>query len=109
MTGVRLELLSDIDQIMFIEKGIRGGISQTSNRYKRANNPLLSDFDRSQPTSYLMYLDMNNLYGWAMIQPLPTNDFKFLSQEEINKIDIRTVSQDHERGYILEVLNRKNV
>jgi hypothetical protein len=48
-------------------------------------------------------LDMNNLYGWAMIQPLPTNDFKFLSQEEINNIDIRTVPQDHERGYILEV------
>ncbi|XP_053380071.1 uncharacterized protein LOC128548718, partial [Mercenaria mercenaria] len=103
MTGVQLELMTDIDQVLFIEKGIRGGISQISNRYKQANNPLLSDYDSEKKLSHILYLDMCNLYGFAMQQPLPTSDFQFLKKREINQLDIRNIPADGEKGYIFEV------
>ncbi len=103
MTGVSLELMSDIDQILFVEKGIRGGISQISNRYKCANNSLLDSYDATKATSYLMYLDMNNLYGHAMVQKLPVGSFRFLSENEVNDFNAKTVSEDGDTGYILEV------
>ncbi|XP_053372933.1 uncharacterized protein LOC128546441 [Mercenaria mercenaria] len=102
MTGVQLELMTDIDQVLFIEKGIRGGISQISNRYKQANNPLLSDYDSEKKLSHILYLDMCNLYGFAMQQPLPTSDFKFLKKREINQLDIRNIPADGEKGNIFE-------
>ena len=103
MTKASLELMTDIDQILFIEKGIRGGISQISNKYKCANNPLIENYDSSKPTNFLQYLDMNNLYGYAMIQKLPIGSFRFLSNMEIHNFDIRSVSTDAEIGFILEV------
>ena len=60
---------------LLVEKGLRGGISMVSNRYAKANNPLLQDFDPNKKSSYIMYLDANNLYGWAMVQHLPTSGF----------------------------------
>lgn len=69
MTGVRLELLTDIDQHLFIEAGIRGGVAMISNGHVKDNNPLLPDYNKTDPNTYLMYLDCNNLYGTAMSQP----------------------------------------
>lgn len=103
MTGVKLELLTDIDHLLFIENGIRGGISQISHRYKQANDPRMSSYDHDKPKSQILYLDMTNLYGFTMQQPLPTSDFKFLKKEEIEKLDIRHNPVDAEKGYILEV------
>ncbi|MCG8113271.1 MAG: DNA polymerase, partial [Candidatus Thiodiazotropha taylori] len=102
MTGVSLELMTDIDQILFVESGIRGGISYIANRYARANNPLLDNYDPSEPTSYLLYLDMNNLYGFSMIQKLPTGSFRFLSEREIGQFDVLSVPEGGDKGYIVE-------
>ncbi|GFW21809.1 uncharacterized protein TNCV_1235341 [Trichonephila clavipes] len=97
-TKVKIELLMDYDIYLFIEKGIRGGISQCSNRYTRANNKFLLNFEPSKPQNFLLYLDANNLYGWAMSQYLPLNDFKW-----IDFLDVDYIDENGEKGYILEV------
>ena len=103
MTDVRLELLTDIDQILMVEAGIRGGLSQISNRYKKANNPYLEGYDPAVPTTYLQYLDANNLYGWAMVQPLPVDKFEFMGDRDIESLDIMSIPETGDIGYILEV------
>ena len=84
VTVVKLELLSDIDMLLMMEKGIRGGVSMISNRYRKANNKYLGDkFDASEPSKYITYLDANNLYGWTMSKPLPTHGFKWIKFSEL--------------------------
>ena len=75
-TEVKLELITDYDMILMIEKGIRGGICQATHRYAKANNKYMKNYDKNIESSYIEYLDANNLYGWAMSQKLPVNDFK---------------------------------
>lgn len=97
-TKIELELLTDFDKIAFIKSGIRGGVSQCSHRYAKANNHYMNDYDKSQANSYLIYLDANNLYGWAMSQYLPVGGFQWVDIETNFKVAI-----DSEIGYILEV------
>ena len=75
-TKVELELLTNIDMLLMVEKGIRGGICQAIHRYAKANNKYMNDYDKSIESSYLMYLDASNFYGWAMSPKLPINGFK---------------------------------
>ena len=103
MTNVKLELLTDIDMFQFIEKGMRGGTSYIANRYGKANNKYMKKYDEKEPSKYIMYLDANNLYGWAMSQYLPTGGFKWLSQKKIDKINLGTYTDDSKKGLILEV------
>ena len=79
MTGVELELLTDPDMLLMIEKGVRGGVSMISKRHGKANNKYMGEeYDPSQPSKYITYLDANNLYGWAMSKPLPISNFKWM-------------------------------
>ena len=71
MTGIKLDLISDTDMHLFIEEGIRGGISYISKRHSKAINEYMWSFDTNEENKFIMYLDANNLYGWAMSQYLP--------------------------------------
>ena len=103
MTKVELELMTDIDMYQFIEKGMRGGISYISHRHGLANNKYMKGYDEKAPSKYLMYLDANNLYSWAMSQYLPTGNFKWMSKKKIDKLDLAKYKDDSKRGLILEV------
>ena len=105
-TGIRLELLLDPDMLLMSERGIRGGITQSIHRWAAANNPYMgSEYDPSKPTKYLQYFDANNLYGWAMSQPLPTGEFHWVEFREDwslkTIVEALVVKKDY--GYLLEV------
>jgi len=101
-TGVELELFRDYEMHLFVEKGMRGGISMVSNRYAKANNPLVPGYDPSKPKKYIIYLDANNLYGWAMSKPLPIRDFKWKRAMPTLE-DILKKKENDKHGWILEV------
>ena len=104
MTKINLELLSDVDKLLMIEKGIRGGISIISNRYGKANNKYMKDYNKKEASKYLMYVDANNLYGCAMSQKLPVHSFEWLTDREIKNLFKVQVVQFWERTpCILEV------
>ncbi|XP_053209662.1 uncharacterized protein LOC128393504 [Panonychus citri] len=101
MTNAGLELLSDIDMITMIENGIRGGISCAMTHHVKANNPLVPGYRQEEPHSYITYLDVNNLYGWALARKLPTYNFKWV--EDFDEMIIKIKNGDEDKGYILEV------
>lgn len=105
MTGVELDPITDPDMYLFFEKGIRGGITKISCRYAKANNKYLNDYDSSKESTYINYLDANNLYGYAMCQKQGTGGFKWeddltlFTEETILKYDMEA----SERCFALEV------
>ena len=103
MTDIKLELIIDIDMFQFIEKGMCGGVSYIANRYGKANNKYMKEYDKKAPSKYIMYLDANNLYRWAMSHYLPTGGFRWLTEKEINKIDLAKYKEDSKKGVILKV------
>jgi len=106
VTRVQLDLMDTPEKFLMIENNIRGGISVVSHRHAKANNAYTDDYyDFSTPTSFLLYVDSNNLYGHAMRQPLPFGEFEFLSDEAIDNLEtnIATIPADSETGYILDV------
>ena len=104
ITNIKLELLSDVDMLLMVESGIRGGISMISNRYGEANNKYMKNFDKTKLSKFLMYLDANNLYGWAMTQKLPVHSFKWMTKKEIENIFNNQIVQVWEKTpCILEV------
>ena len=100
MTGIELELISDIGMHLFIEKGIRSGTSHIAKRPSKANNKYMKCYDSSK---LIAYLDGNNLYGWAMIQFLSYGGFKWLNKKEINDYCLNSISENSSIGYMLEV------
>ena len=101
MTGVYLDLITDIDQQLFIEKGMRGGISYIAHRHAKANNKYMKDYDPQKESSYIMYLDSNNLYGCAMSKPLPYGNFKWVDPDKVNSQGI--ITKQSGIGHIYEV------
>ena len=101
MVEIKLEKISDIDKYLFIEKGSRGGISYIAKRYAKANNKYINDYDPEKPSTFITYLDMNNLYGWAMSEYLPYGEFEWLGN--IDEFDINSISEKGDTGYFFEV------
>ena len=103
MTKVKLQLLTDIDDLILFERGIRGGVSQISDRYASANNSHLETYDATKPNSFIQFLDANNLYGWACQQPLTMRNFRHLDKEELLNFDVMSISDYSDKGYLIEV------
>lgn len=103
-TNVELELLSDYDKYLFIEKAIRGGIATCVKRYAEANNRELGDlYDSEKPDSYLIYIDANNLYGHSMSRPMPKDNFRWVKQKKLQSFDVFSIEENSDVGYFLEV------
>ena len=122
-TGVKLDFLTDINMLLMVEKGIRGGICHTIHRY--ANNKYMKDYDKNKESlylkywdvnnlygramknnesSYLKYWDVNNLYGWAMSQKLPVNNFEWIEEtSQFNENFIKNYNEESDEGYFPEV------
>ena len=98
---MELKNISDTDMYLFIEKGLRGGISYIAKWYSEANNKYIKNYDPTKPSKYISYLDMNNLYDWGMSQYFPYGRFKWL--KNVDKFDVNWISETNPVGHILEV------
>ena len=85
---------------IFFEKGTKGEISYISNRYRNTNNKYLRSYDTKQESKHIIYLNANNLYGYAMYKFLPTRGFKLI---EPNECDLNKYTSNSSKGYVLEV------
>ena len=104
MTGQTLEILTDQNMLLLYEKGIRGGICEAITKYKKANNKYMKNYDQTKPSSYLMYVDANILYGYAMRKKLPTGDFQWIEDISIFTEDyIKNYDAISDTGYLLVV------
>ena len=101
-TKQEIQLLKDYDMLMMFERGKRGGISHISKRYAEANNKYMKDFDETKPSTFIQYLDANNLYGWAMSQKLPTHGFKWIDVDKSSVLKLLE-KKDTNQGFIFEV------
>ena len=86
MAEIKLEKISDIDKHYFVEKGLRGGISYITKRHAKANNNYTESYDPKKPSTFIAYLDKNNLYGWTMSEYLPYGGFEWL--KNVDEFDI---------------------
>ena len=96
ISNVKLELITDPNMYLMVENGIRGGVSTIIKRYAKANNPYMQEYNPEEENVYIPYLDANNLYGWAMSKPLPTDSFEWMTDEELQ-------NWSNGKGCILEV------
>ena len=100
--------LTDYDMLLMVEEGIRGGIWHSIHRYAKVNNKYMKNYNNNEESSYIQYLDANNLYGWAMSKKLPVNGFKWIDNNEmagsvINEDFIKNYDENNGKGYIFEV------
>ena len=103
MTRIELELISDIEVHLFIEKGMRCGISYIVKSHCKANNKYTENHDDDKESMFIVYLDANNLYGWAMTHYLPYGRFKWLNKKEIDKFDLNSIKENSSDRYVIEV------
>ena len=92
--------------LMMVEKGIRGGMCHVIYRYVKANNKYMKNYDKNIESSYLEYLDANNLHGWAMSQKLPVVGFEWIEDDDLSKFNekiIKNYDENSDKGYIFEV------
>ena len=101
-TKAKLDLLIDIGMLLMIEKGSRGGICHSIHWYAKANNKYMKDYDKNKELSYLQYWDLNNLYGWAMLQKEISN-FEWVENAPFKKDFMKNYNEESDEGYFLEV------
>ena len=115
--NIELELLTDYDMLLMVEKGIRGAVCHSIHRYAKANNKYMKNYNNNEESSYIQYLNANNLYGWAMSKKLPVNGFKWIDNNEtaehsylersakhvVNEGFIKNYDENNDKGYIFEV------
>ena len=102
-TGVELELLTDIDMLLMVQKGIRGGMCHAIRHYAKANNKYMNHYDKKR-IMYLKYWDVINLYGWTMSQKLPVNNFDWIEESpQFNEDFIKNYNDEVDEGYCIEV------
>ena len=102
-TVVELDLLTDIDMLLMVEKGIRRGVCNSFHWYTKANNKYTKNYDIRKESSYINYLEVNNLYGWAMSQKLPAFNFEWIEDiSQFTEVFIKSYDEKSEVGYILE-------
>ena len=89
--------------LLMVEEGIRGGICHSIHRYAKANNKYMKIYNNNEESSYIQYLDANNLYGWAMSKKLPVDGFKWTDHTIINEEFIKNHNENNKKGYIFEV------
>ena len=89
--------------LLMVEEGIRGGICHSIHRYAKANNKYMKNYNNNEESSYIQYLDANNLYDWAISKKLPVNGFKWTDSGKINEEFIKNYNENDNKGYILEV------
>ena len=105
-TGVKLELLTDENMFLMYEEGIRGGICNKVNSYAEANNKYMKNYDKNKESSFLMYVDTNNLYSWAMSKKLRVDGFKWVDDLSMFTEDfIKSYDEEGDVGYLLVVDN----
>ena len=98
------KIRSNTDMLLIVEKGIRGEICHAIHLYPKANNKYMKDYDINKESSYLKYLDVNNLYGWAMSQKLPFGNFKWVEgTSEFNEDFIKIYNDEIDEQYFLEI------
>ena len=103
-TEVELKLLTDYNMLLMVEEGIRGGMCQAIHRHAKANNKYMNNYDKNIESSYLMYLDANNLYRWAMSQKLLVNGFKWVKElSKFSKSFIKGYDENSDREYFFDV------
>ena len=103
ITGIKLDLLSDMNMILFVEAGIRGGVSMISNRYGKANNKYMENYNPDEESKFITYLDTNNLYGWGMSQKLPYKNFRWIDEAKLVNFDPSLINTEDDTSYILQV------
>ena len=100
---IELDLIMDPNMYLFLKKGIRGGLSMVSKRYSRANHPGMKHlYNPKKKLKHILYIDANNLYGQAMMRPLPFQNFKWMEENELNMDFINSLDSDGAIGCVLE-------
>ena len=103
-TEVKLELITNVDMLLMVEKGTRGGICHAMHRYAKTNNSYMKNYDKNKESLYIQYLDGNNLHEWVMFQKLVTDGFKWKKNMlKFNEDLIKNYDEDSDEGYIFEV------
>ena len=100
----KFDLLTDIDILLMVKKGIRGGTCRSIYRYSKTNNKYMTDYDKNKKSSYIQYWGVNNLYGWAMSQKLPVDNIEWIKDtSQFNEDFIKKYNKVTNEGYFLEV------